>query len=181
MQDFDALLASGESRIFLERSGMATRCRLACHALANGRTAVLVARGREELHAASALARLFLPALSVGDADMASPLWERPLVVFPRLRDWSDRDGWSGRVAALYALAQGRPRCVVAAMDSLVPRCMPTEFFAGRSLDLALGMDFSPELIVEQAIEWGFERVNMVTRPGELARRGDILDIFAPG
>lgn len=181
MQDFDALLASSENRIFLERSGMATRCRLASHVLANGRTAVLAVRGREELHAASALTRLFLPELSVGDADIGRPVWERPLVVLPRLRDWNDRDGWSGRVAALYALAQGRPYCIVISTDSLVPRYMPTDFFSGRSLDLALGMDFSPELIIEQAIEWGYERVSMVTRPGELARRGDILDIFAPG
>ncbi|MDE7240762.1 transcription-repair coupling factor [Desulfovibrio sp.] len=181
MQDFDAILASAENRIYLERSGMATRCRLACQALARGRTAVLAARGREELHEASALARLFLPELSVGDLDVGRPVWERPLVVLPRLRDFADRDAWSGRLAALYALAQGRPRCVVASMDSLIPRYMPRDFFSGRSLDLALGMDFSPELIIEQAVEWGYERVGMVTRPGELARRGDILDIYAPG
>ena len=135
-----AILASAEYRIFLERSGMATRCRLACRALAEGRTAVLAARSREELHEASALARLFLPELSVGDIDVARPVWDRPLVVLPRLRDFADRDGWSGRMAALYALAQGHPRCVVASMDSLIPRYMPREFFSGRSLDLALGI-----------------------------------------
>ncbi|MBD5538649.1 MAG: transcription-repair coupling factor [Desulfovibrio sp.] len=181
MQDLDAILASAENRIFLERSGMATRCRLACRAVAEGRTAVLVARNREELHEASALARLFLPELSVGDLDVARPVWERPLVVMPRLRDFADRDGWCGRLAAFYALAQGRPRCVVASMASLVPHYMPRDFFASRSLDLAPGMDFSPELIIGQAVEWGYERVGMVTSPGELARRGDILDIFAPG
>ena len=181
MQDFDAILASPENRLFLERSGMATRCRLASQALADGRSSIIIARNREELHAASALARLFLPDLSLGDIDLALPLWERPLVVMPRIRSLGDRDGWSGRVAALYALALGRPRCIVASLDSLVPRYMPRNFFESRCLDLSLGIELSPELIIGQAIEWGYERTGMVTRPGELARRGDILDIFAPG
>lgn len=179
--DTAALLTSRESRLYLERSGMATRCRLAADAVEQGRSAFVMARTREELHAAAALARLFLPALSSADIPQAQPVWERPLVTVPRLRDLRDRDGWSRLMAAMYALAQGRPLCAVVQVENLALRALPTDFFAGRSLDLALGGEFSPDLILEQAIEWGYERAGMVTRPGELARRGDILDIFPPG
>lgn len=43
MENLSALLSSGNRQIYLERSGLATRCRLACAAVAAGRSAVLVA------------------------------------------------------------------------------------------------------------------------------------------
>ena len=39
----------------------------------------------------------------------------------------------------------------------------------------------SPEALLEWAIDRGFERLDMVESPGDVARRGDILDLFAPG
>jgi|GEM_PF-4492703 hypothetical protein len=61
MDTFGALLSSNDRQIYLERSGMVTRCRLACEALDKGRSVALVARTREEFHAARSLAALFLP------------------------------------------------------------------------------------------------------------------------
>jgi len=55
------------------------------------------------------------------------------------------------------------------------------DIFERHELRLARGEDMSPELVLDQAIDWGFERAQMVSRPGEAARRGDILDIFPPG
>ena len=48
MDSFNAVLASQENQIYIERSGMATRCRLAVEAMARGRTVVLVVRERDE-------------------------------------------------------------------------------------------------------------------------------------
>ncbi len=39
----------------------------------------------------------------------------------------------------------------------------------------------SPEGIVEWAIARGFERLDLVESPGDVAQRGDIVDLFAPG
>ena len=97
------------------------------------------------------------------------------------MSQWRDRDSWAARMAALYALAQGGPRCVVAGVESVLLRYMPLHFFDSRSLGLSRGGEYSPELILDQAMEWGYERVSLVTRPGDMARRGDILDIFPPG
>ena len=59
MDNFGALLSSNDRQIYLERSGMVTRCRLACEALDKGRSVALVARTREEFNAARSLATLF--------------------------------------------------------------------------------------------------------------------------
>ena len=160
---------------------MATRCRLACEALAQGRGSVLLARNREEFHAARALLTLFLPQLSLGDIPIGQAVWESPCLSLPAMSQWRDRDSWAARMAALYALAQGGPRCVVAGVESVLLRYMPLHFFDSRSLGLSRGGEYSPELILDQAVEWGYERVSLVTRPGDMARRGDILDIFPPG
>ena len=181
MQNLSALLANRDNRLYLKRSGMVTRCRLACEALAQGRGAVILARDREEFHAARALLTLFLPQLSLGDAPVGKPVWESPCLSLPAMSQWRDRDSWAARMAALYALAQGGPRCVVAGVESALLRYMPLKFFDARTLDLQRGGEYSPELILDQAVEWGYERVSLVTRPGEMARRGDILDIFPPG
>ena len=181
MQNFSALLASRDGQLYLERSGMATRCRLACEALAQGRGSVLLARNREEFHAARALLTLFLPQLSLGDIPIGQAVWESPCLSLPAMSQWRDRDSWAARMAALYALAQGGPRCVVAGVESVLLRYMPLHFFDSRSLGLLRGGEYSPELILDQAVEWGYERVSLVTRPGDMARRGDILDIFPPG
>ena len=181
MQNFSALLASRDGQLYLERSGMATRCRLACEALAQGRGSVLLARNREEFHAARALLTLFLPQLSLGDIPIGQAVWESPCLSLPAMSQWRDRDSWAARMAALYALAQGGPRCVVAGVESVLLRYMPLHFFDSRSLGLSRGGEYSPEFILDQAVEWGYERVSLVTRPGDMARRGDILDIFPPG
>ena len=181
MQNFSALLASRDGQLYLERSGMATRCRLACEALAQGRGSVLLARNREEFHAARALLTLFLPQLSLGDIPIGQAVWESPCLSLPAMSQWRDRDSWAARMSALYALAQGGPRCVVAGVESVLLRYMPLHFFDSRSLGLSRGGEYSPELILDQAVEWGYERVSLVTRPGDMARRGDILDIFPPG
>ena len=181
MQNLSALLAGRDGQLYLKRSGMATRCRLACEALAQGRGAVLLARNREEFHAARSLLTLFLPQLSLGDIPVGKAVWESPCLSLPPMSQWRDRDSWAARMAALYALAQGGPRCVVAGVESALLRYMPLDFFDSRTLDLQRGGEYSPELILDQAVEWGYERVSLVTRPGDMARRGDILDIFPPG
>ena len=165
MSNFSTVLASREGQIYIERSGMGTRCRLAAEALAQGRTVVLVARDREEYNSARALLTLFTPDLSLADKSVSEPQWSSPCLNLPPLSPWQDRASWASRLAALYGLAQGRPRCVVCSVESLLLRHVPLDFFAARNLDLHKGSDYAPELLLEQAVEWGYERVAMVTRP----------------
>lgn len=181
MDALTAILNSPDKRIVIERSGWATCAQLANEALAAGRSVVMAAPGRDNLLAAQAFARLFNPDLSQGDASPARPAWELPLLAFPNPRHAEGQDAWASRMAAFYGLYGQRPKCVIVSMAALCLRYIPRDFFVNRCLCVAPGQDYSPDLILEQALEWGFARSMMVTRPGEIARRGDILDIFAPG
>ncbi|MDR1856494.1 MAG: transcription-repair coupling factor [Desulfovibrio sp.] len=160
---------------------MGTRCRLACEAVSRGRYVVLLAGNKEEFATAKALLDLFTPELSSEGPDPLQPAWNSPCLQLPSLGQWRNREGWSVRLAAFYGLILGGARCVVATFESVLLRYMPRDFFDTRTLTLQKGMEFSPELILDQALEWGYVRTPMVDRPGDVARRGDILDIFPTG
>ena len=91
-------------------------------------------------------------------------------------------DIWAKRMATLYGLSLRRtPSCILLTADNFLPKLPPCDLFDNHDLRLTRGEDMAPELVLEQAIEWGFERVPMVSRPGEVAMRGDIVDIFLAG
>jgi transcription-repair coupling factor (superfamily II helicase) len=48
-------------------------------------------------------------------------------------------------------------------------------------LSLEQGMTLDPDQLMAKLIQLGFERVPAIMESGEFARRGDILDLFAPG
>ncbi|MFR9014118.1 MAG: CarD family transcriptional regulator, partial [Desulfovibrio piger] len=182
MADILSLLSGPAEARHWQRSGMASCCRLACAALAQGRSSVILVRDREEYTAARALLPLFSPSLSLADMAPDVPAWKLPFAALPAgLLLRRDRDSWAGRLAALYGLAQGGPRCLILSTEALLLRHVPRDFFAEHTLDLTRGSDYPPELILDQAVEWGYERVPLVTRPGQMARRGDIFDIFPSG
>lgn len=181
MNAIDELLEDNGKRIFISRSGMATRCRIACSALEHGKSSVVIANDRKEWATATALASLFISDLSHDEPSPGLPSWEKPVLSMPPVASANEDAAWMQRIAALYGLAIGRVRCVIATFDSIILRYMPADFFCDKSLGLGCGTDLSPELIIEQAVEWGFRRTQFVTSPGELARRGDIIDIFPPG
>ncbi|MBD5552972.1 MAG: transcription-repair coupling factor [Desulfovibrio sp.] len=174
-----AILSSTEQRQYVTRSGWGTAAELANAALASGRPVVVLAQGRESFREAAALCRLFNPELSSADWALKQPLWLASQLDLAPIRN--GRPDWPRYMAAFYGLSMHQPKCLVAGVDSLCLRYMPHDYFQDRTLELAPGQDFPPELIIEQALEWGYTRSPMVTAPGELARRGDILDIFPPG
>ncbi len=168
----------------LARSGMASRCRLALQCIAEGQTAVLVVQNREEMLAARGLLTLFSPDLShdVGAAELLR--WQSPLLFMPPgvlPTQAGQHSSWAERMAVLYALHFKKPSCLVLTLDNVLIKYMPQNFFDAHELTLSKGAEMSPDLLVEQAVDWGYERVQMVSRAGDIARRGDILDIFPPG
>ena len=79
--------------------------------------------------------------------------------------DLATRSGFRGvLVAPLAALLQPVP----AAADEAA------------TLDLAEGARIDVEALLQRLADAGFERVPAIGSPGEVARRGDILDLFAP-
>lgn len=176
------------------RAGSATTARLAVEAVRAGRHAAIAVRSRDALAVMRGLTTLFTPELSVGRAGthgagesstrsiVEVPLWERPWVFLPPFTARSlSREGWAERLAVLYALRTGTAKGVVFTADNMIPLLPPSDFLDSRTMTVRRGEDIAPELLMEQLVEWGYQRVPMVAHAGDMARRGDILDILPPG
>src|SRR5262249_2680945 len=84
------------------------------------------------------------------------------------------------RAAALHAASQGRLLAMVASpagllRPSLTPRLLETRVFSLRA-----GEEMTPEILLEALAEGGYRREDPVTGPGQMSRRGGILDVFPP-
>ena len=132
MADILSLLSGPAEARHWQRSGMASCCRLACAALAQGRSSVILVRDREEYTAARALLTLFSPSLSLADMAPDVPAWKLPFAALPAgLLLRRDRDSWAGRLAALYGLAvlaedvntseSNTTRFIVISKDAILP------------------------------------------------------------
>jgi len=69
---------------------------------------------------------------------------------------------------------------IPASVQSLCQPIPKPELIESCSLGLEVGMEMSPESAAEWLVENGFERVERVDLPGQFARRGGIVDIYAP-
>ncbi len=174
----DVLRGAGRS-VKISKSGPATRVFLAHALLSHGVSPVIVVRDAAELASVKSLLRLL-------DPPAADALWDERWIIMPPFPPDASRmghgAGWPQRLACLYALEEGvGARGLVVTADNLVPKWPPRDFFEQGKLVVRKGEELSSEMLLEQAALWGYERVTLVARPGEMAMRGDILDIFAPG
>lgn len=176
----------------LSRSGLATLAKISTQAIAEGKNIAIVVKNRDEATSLKALISLFTPHLSVGHVQGESsraqsesfvPLYyEAPfLSLAPFNKRSLTREGWAERLSVLYALSRGACRCLILTADNLIPRLPAKDFFDNQELFLRRHEDMAPELLMEQLVDWGYQRESMVSCAGDVARRGDILDIFPAG
>ncbi len=69
---------------------------------------------------------------------------------------------------------------IVAPVQALCQPVAPPAALAAGSLHLAANATVDPEMVVEWLVNNSFERVDAVDLPGQFARRGGIIDIYAP-
>ena len=69
---------------------------------------------------------------------------------------------------------------VVSSVRAAMRRLMPVEEFRAHFLALAAGAAMDLETTVRRLVALGYAPTPLVERPGEFARRGGIVDIFAP-
>src|SRR6185369_8309802 len=98
-----------------------------------------------------------------------------PFRGLPRNPDASAR-----RAAVLHAAGRGQLRAVVASPAGLLRPVLNRTLFETRVVSLAVGDELTPEMLLEALDEGGYRRDDPVTSPGQVARRGGIVDIFPP-
>ena len=169
----------------ITKSHAATRALLAARLMAAGRSVVLVGKNSEELAELKGLLQVFEAEAANSGSGPAPGQGREDWIVMPPFPAGShSRGAWGARLAGLNALRErrGMPGVgLLACLDGFLPRYPPAEILARLQLNLNCGADYAPELILDQAVDWGFLRTPLVTQPGEITRRGDILDIFPPG
>ncbi len=172
----------------ISRSGLATLAKIAVSAISDGKYIAIVVKNREEASTLKSFMTLFSPELSVGQgqnikSERFIPLYfETPFLSLSNFNRRSfNREGWAEKLSTLYALERGICRGLILTADNLIPKLPPKDFFDNQELFLRLHEDMAPELLMEQLVDWGYQRESMVARAGDVARRGDILDIFPAG
>jgi transcription-repair coupling factor (superfamily II helicase) len=84
------------------------------------------------------------------------------------------------RAAALFAAARGSVCAWVTSPAGLLRPVLPAELLATRVVRLAQGEEMTTEILLEALGEAGYRQEDPVTAPGQICRRGGVLDIFAP-
>ena len=69
---------------------------------------------------------------------------------------------------------------IVVSVQALCQPVPKAEALAASRLDLRVEREVSPEKVCEWLVDNGFERVDRIDLPGQFARRGGIIDIYAP-
>jgi transcription-repair coupling factor (superfamily II helicase) len=173
-----ALPAVAEARAALETSGRARLSGFVGAArgllpllLAEPPLLVVVPRERDVEETAQDLRTLAAEAGLEG-AVLALPApGPPPFRGLPRHADASAR-----RAAAL--LQARKARALVASPAGLLRPSLAPRLLETRVVSLRVGDEMTPEILLEALDEGGYVREDPVTAPGQVARRGGILDVF---
>lgn len=84
------------------------------------------------------------------------------------------------RVAVLDALAAGGPVAVILPVASLLTPVPPAEAIRAWGESIARGGEVEIERLARRAVAAGYRVVDVVTSPGDFARRGGLFDIWPP-
>ena len=84
----------------------------------------------------------------------------------------------TARADALQQLSEGFSGIVVTSAEAVFEKVPPPEGVQQDTLRIERGQTLAPERLIERLDGQGFSRVEFVEEPGDLARRGGILDVF---
>ncbi len=84
------------------------------------------------------------------------------------------------RAAALWKIASGQARLVIAPVEAACMRLFGREHYAGLALTLRKGEEHIPEMLLEHLLSVGYTRVDVVEMTGQVTVRGGILDVYGP-
>jgi transcription-repair coupling factor (superfamily II helicase) len=84
------------------------------------------------------------------------------------------------RAAALWKLASGSARLVIAPVEAACMRLFGRDYYTALALRLRVGEEHIPDMLVDHLLSVGYTRVDVVDMPGQVTIRGGILDVYGP-
>src|ERR671911_2980171 len=174
----DAIAALEHQSIVISDLPVAARAALAAAAISRQSGSVLVAasRGDRAETLASAIAE-YVPNRSVAlwPATEALPYEQLPF----------DLETATERAALLDSLSRSTPSALgtilVTPAHGLMQIVMPPDVLRASIRVLRVGDQLSQDQLLQWVTEHGYEATPLVQEPGQVARRGSILDLFPPG
>ncbi|WP_084301717.1 transcription-repair coupling factor [Desulfonatronovibrio hydrogenovorans] len=168
-------LGEENNHLYVHKSGPATAVYLARHLQKQGRNVVIVVPTGQDLGSYARLAEIF-----ARDGLRTDRFWESTWHVFPE-SDSSKRVKWAKIWSGLLGMITNSACVSVIPSNFLLHYLPPKKLVENTFLLLLRGEEAEPEKIMSRAVDWGYERRSTVAETGEVALRGDILDIFPPG
>jgi transcription-repair coupling factor (superfamily II helicase) len=111
----------------------------------------------------------------------------RPVHLFPA---WSEllfmplipsRDLVSQRISALHAAMNSERALIVTWAEALLEPLAPPDILASAVETISTGDEIGRDILADWLVDAGYEPCRVVTRVGEFAVRGGIVDLFSPG
>ncbi len=92
-----------------------------------------------------------------------------------------ETDPWIGRTTCLYRLGEAAPpRVIAVGLDALVRKILPSSVFGKAAISLAVGNEIDRDVLLEQLVLAGYNRVPLVEDAGDFSVRGFIVDLYSP-
>ncbi len=168
-------LDEDKSHLYIHKSGPAGQIYLARYLLEKNHNAVVIVPPGREIEKHAGLIEIFGQ-----DGFNKDRFWECSWHIFPEPSTGLGLD-WSRMWPGLFGIINNKP-CVSVIPSNLLLHFLPPRKIVDHSfLLLFRGEDLEPDLIVNKVLQWGYQRRTNVSQVGEIALRGDILDIFSPG
>ena len=145
---------------------------------ASGAPAVMVVadnKAAESLHAAVLSACELTGAL---DAESVLRLPGHDVLPFENLSPHSEIQ--EQRAATLWKIATGQAKLVIAPLEAACMKLFGRDYYKALALDLRVGEEYLPEMVVDHLLSVGYTRVDVVEMPGQVTIRGGIIDVYSP-
>jgi len=84
------------------------------------------------------------------------------------------------RAATLWKIATNQARLVIAPVEAACMKLFSRDFYRALALNLQVGEEYMPDMLVEHLLSVGYTKVDVVEMPGQVTLRGGILDVYSP-
>lgn len=84
------------------------------------------------------------------------------------------------RLQTIFSLCQGEAHMVVATWEALIKTLVPVSSFKKGLRSLKQGESIDVEGLLKFTLDFGYQRVDMISDTGQISIRGGIIDIFSP-
>jgi len=84
------------------------------------------------------------------------------------------------RITTLSRVVSGRPAIFSVSLRSFLRKIVSTKIFKKNIIDLQKNSEYNPDILISNLVGMGYQNEYQVSKVGDVARRGGIIDVFSP-